>query len=522
MANYATLKAAIQDVIKTNGNNEITGALLQQSLLAMINSLGYGYQYMGLATPTTNPGTPDQNVFYLASTAGTYTNFDALVLTDGEIAILKYNGAWSKDSTGAASLEKVNQLGQGLAGAQSNIEKLEGNFEDVVGKNLFDKDQQVGIGYINLYGNITDTTGENYTYSYKIPIEENTYYYLTRSISGNANIRCLDGNGDAMRVLIASTGTTRSDWALPNESGTSGAASGQFKTPEGAVFVQFNIRWNGIGDVDGVMLSKIGTEYIPSYPAPEYEQYEKSYKLKESALPADFKDSILSQLKGKTICIFGGSVSRLCSTFGGASVMESMSGVSIINKGQDGGGYAKGTTIVDGTPVFASGGICDNVNQATQNGQPVYDIYLLWSSTNDLYVTPGDVTDYSFVDNYDVDKLTTQCGGMNYCIKKLQEFAPESRIIVIGSMEAVGFTYISDFNRLQTLVEKQEAVAKFQSLPFFSLWANSGANYYNRDAFFQWTVENEGESRNDGTHPNKWAYKTVIGPKLIKQIALLW
>lgn len=112
MANYATLKAAIQDVIKTNGNNEITGALLQQSLLAMINSLGYGYQYMGLATPTTNPGTPDQNVFYLASTAGTYTNFDALVLTDGEIAILKYNGAWSKDSTGAASLEKVNQLGQ--------------------------------------------------------------------------------------------------------------------------------------------------------------------------------------------------------------------------------------------------------------------------------------------------------------------------------------------------------------------------------------------------------------------------
>ena len=35
MANYATLKAAIQDVVRTNGNNEITGALLQQSLLAM-------------------------------------------------------------------------------------------------------------------------------------------------------------------------------------------------------------------------------------------------------------------------------------------------------------------------------------------------------------------------------------------------------------------------------------------------------------------------------------------------------
>jgi len=112
MANYATLKAAIAAAIKQNGNKEITGNLLQQQLLAMVNSLGVGYQYAGIATPATNPGTPDQNVFYLASTAGTYTNFGGLVLADGEIAILKWNGAWSKDSTGAASLEKLNQLGQ--------------------------------------------------------------------------------------------------------------------------------------------------------------------------------------------------------------------------------------------------------------------------------------------------------------------------------------------------------------------------------------------------------------------------
>ena len=114
MSNYASLKSAIQQVIKTNGNNEITGALLQQSLLSMINSLGVGYQFVGIATPTTNPGTPDQNVFYLASTAGTYANFGGLVLADGEISLLKYNGEWSKDSTGAASLVTVNQLVQDL------------------------------------------------------------------------------------------------------------------------------------------------------------------------------------------------------------------------------------------------------------------------------------------------------------------------------------------------------------------------------------------------------------------------
>ena len=88
MANYAYLKAAIQNVIKTNGNNEITGQLLQQSLLSMINSLGSGYQFIGVATPTTNPGSPDQKVFYIANGKGTYTNFGSLEITEVEVVIL--------------------------------------------------------------------------------------------------------------------------------------------------------------------------------------------------------------------------------------------------------------------------------------------------------------------------------------------------------------------------------------------------------------------------------------------------
>lgn len=121
MSQYATLKAAITAAIKQNGNNEITGNLLQQQLLAMVNSLGANYQYAGIATPATNPGTPDQNVFYIASTAGTYANFGGLVLADGEIAILKYNGAWSKDSTGAATQESVNQLGQEVTDFEGEV-----------------------------------------------------------------------------------------------------------------------------------------------------------------------------------------------------------------------------------------------------------------------------------------------------------------------------------------------------------------------------------------------------------------
>lgn len=96
MANYATLKAAIQQVVKTNGDNEITGALLQQSLLSMINSLGVGYQFVGIATPTTNPGTPDQKVFYIAIIPGAYSNFSGIIIDSNEIAILTYSGQWGK------------------------------------------------------------------------------------------------------------------------------------------------------------------------------------------------------------------------------------------------------------------------------------------------------------------------------------------------------------------------------------------------------------------------------------------
>lgn len=112
MANYANLKATINANIKANGAEEITGPILNNVLNAAVNALGAGWQYMGVATPATSPGTPDANVFYIASTAGTYTNFGGLAVADGEVAILKYNGSWSKEVTGAATAAQVTQLGQ--------------------------------------------------------------------------------------------------------------------------------------------------------------------------------------------------------------------------------------------------------------------------------------------------------------------------------------------------------------------------------------------------------------------------
>lgn len=97
MAQNNTLKETIRSAIRQNENNEITGALLQQVLLSMVNSLGVGCLYMGMATPTTNPGTPDQNVFYFATEAGTYSNFGGIVLSGQEFAVLYWDGEWHLD-----------------------------------------------------------------------------------------------------------------------------------------------------------------------------------------------------------------------------------------------------------------------------------------------------------------------------------------------------------------------------------------------------------------------------------------
>lgn len=114
MANYNALKAAIEQVIRANGNNEITGDILQDTLLSLINSLGAGYQFAGIAHTDTNPGTPDQRVFYIAAEAGTYPNFDGLTVDLYESAIFYYNGQWNKDSTGGVTQDALAEYGHDI------------------------------------------------------------------------------------------------------------------------------------------------------------------------------------------------------------------------------------------------------------------------------------------------------------------------------------------------------------------------------------------------------------------------
>ena len=50
MGNYEELKAAVASVIKTNGNQEITGQVLQNTLTTLISQVGANATFAGIAT----------------------------------------------------------------------------------------------------------------------------------------------------------------------------------------------------------------------------------------------------------------------------------------------------------------------------------------------------------------------------------------------------------------------------------------------------------------------------------------
>ena len=236
MADFSALKTAIQANIRTNANEEITGAILQEILLSMVTTMGdgainglvtalqeevvarqnavggeatarqdadaalsgrinaeatarqeadsslsgrinaegtargeadtllqnaingittrlnEGYVYVGIATPSTNPGTPAGKVFYIALQAGTYTNFSSLAVTQG-INILKYNGsAWSQEQL--VGIDDVPTAGSNNLVKSGGIYKsTESLFTDIYGNDgtlysfiAVDNNSNIGVG----------------------------------------------------------------------------------------------------------------------------------------------------------------------------------------------------------------------------------------------------------------------------------------------------------------------------------------------------------------------------------------
>ena len=127
MGNYEQLKRAIANVIKTNGNQEITGAIMQNTLTTLISQVGANATFAGIATPETTPGMPDQNIFYIATENGIYSNFGGTTIKDEVVIFSNKNGSWQKNVTSIATSNKLLQIEKEL----ENV-KIEDEVTDVI------------------------------------------------------------------------------------------------------------------------------------------------------------------------------------------------------------------------------------------------------------------------------------------------------------------------------------------------------------------------------------------------------
>lgn len=141
MADYIKLKDAITEVIKTNGNQEITGQILQNTLLSIVNVIGEDRTFAGVAELDTNPGNPDQNVIWAATQKGTYTGFGNYVHDGVGIAFLG-------NTTSGWQAVKMNVVGVDSDGNPVNLDSY-------VTKEAFERFKK------DLVAELTDTSDAN-------------------------------------------------------------------------------------------------------------------------------------------------------------------------------------------------------------------------------------------------------------------------------------------------------------------------------------------------------------------------
>ena len=119
---WDNLKASIASVVRTNNNQEITGANLQNVLNTIVNTVGANATFVGIAIPSTNPGTPDGPVFYIACEPGVYSNFN-LTLVDGLYILENKTGSCvgTQINTGAAFEALIGYYNAVLNGASITV-----------------------------------------------------------------------------------------------------------------------------------------------------------------------------------------------------------------------------------------------------------------------------------------------------------------------------------------------------------------------------------------------------------------
>lgn len=200
-----------------------------------------------------------------------------------------------------------------------------------------------------------------------------------------------------------------------------------------------------------------------------------------------------------TMAVFGGSYSIIPESAIAKKTWRERLNVETIEYGVGGAGFSL---------LSSQNSIQSQVDVACADRKPVYDIYLLWASTNDFNKCnnkPGTVSDYSIEDGFSHEALDTQCGGINYCLTKIKERAPDALILFFSSSPIFGdergySTEYEGTDGMKHFVRMQEACCNLYNVPFLDQYNNSTLTIDNWNECFQ----------TDGIHLNESGYMLLL------------
>ena len=184
---------------------------------------------------------------------------------------------------------------------------------------------------------------------------------------------------------------------------------------------------------------------------------------------------------GKTIAVFGGSLSVNAESDAAKQIWADLLGAEVTTYGVGGAGFAydRGYTL-----------------QKQVDTAGVYDIYVLWASTNDYMGAEecGTWKDYTVYDNYDESKRKTQCGGINYCIKTLLEKNPKAEIYFFTSLrffgQDSGHNPFSDQpnatgKTFGDYIQGQKDCCAYYGIPVLDQFSLQGINEFNYSEYYK-------------------------------------
>lgn len=203
------------------------------------------------------------------------------------------------------------------------------------------------------------------------------------------------------------------------------------------------------------------------------------------------------QNKGKSIAIFGGSwAANGINTI--APIWKKILHTDKVDN------YAMGGAGFAGAQVSGAKSIPQQVDELCADDAELYDVYVLWASSND-FATPtvgikiGTRDWYTDADEYDETHKVSQCGGINYCIKKLSEKNPQAQIVFFSSCPIFNVREGYDTTTKKNITANDGSVIKGSfadyiagqrdccdrfHIPFLDQWNMLGINEYNKLAYF--------------------------------------